>query len=331
MEETTYDLAPARKMFSRIGLSLSAIIVIATLVQLAWVYLSRLIWGEDNWLTTTSWGMWLGSFAPLYVAAIPAGLLILRSLPAEAPADHKFSAKSFLVIVPICYFLIYTGNLIGTFLSLLLSGGTAQNAVSNMAMDDNPLKILVMVILAPLLEELVFRKQLIDRTHKYGEKVAVLLSAITFGAIHQNLFQFFYAFALGLVFGYIYVRSGRLRYTVILHSVVNFMGAVVAPWILSLMDLEAMTNIDPNATPEELMALYSQILPGLLVFLLYAMLLGGLSLAGLVLLIVLRKKITWQPTATPLPQGTHFKTVYLNVGMILFLLLCLVSFVLALF
>ena len=68
---------------------------------------------------------------------------------------------------------MYAGNLIGTFLSLLLSGGQAQNALYSFIQTDSPVKIVVIVFLAPVIEEFVFRKKLIDRARRYGEKSAM--------------------------------------------------------------------------------------------------------------------------------------------------------------
>ena len=319
MDETTYDLLPARKAFSRIGLAFCAILVIATVLQVLWVAIPTAIWGEDNWATSTSWGMWLCASIPLYCFAIPTGLLILRKLPAQAPQEAQLGRSNFFIFLPICFCLMYAGNLLGTGLSYLLSGGTAENAVESLAMDNHPLKVVVIVILAPLLEEYVCRKQLIDRTRQYGEKTAVLLSALVFGLLHQNLFQFFYAFALGLVFAYIYTRTGRLRYSVALHCIINFMGSVIAPWLVSMTNEDALSGIDPFALP------LSMLLTAL-----YGMFLIGMSIAGLVLLIAKSRQLIWKEAATPLPKGTAAKTVYLNVGMVLYVLLCVASFVLAL-
>ncbi len=330
MDESTYALPPARKTFSRIGLALSAILVIATLCQLLWFAIPTAIWGEDNPVSASSWWLWLGTIVPLYLIAIPVGLLILRKLPAQVPEDHTLGVGKILVLLPVCFCLMYSGNLIGTFLSMLLSGGTAQNAVLDYAMDTNPLKVVVMVILAPLLEEYVCRKQIIDRTRQYGEKTAVFLSALVFGLLHQNLFQFFYAFALGLVFAYIYVRTGRLRYPVLLHGIINFLGAVVAPGILSLIDMQALMGMDPNAPPEQVMALLQQILPGFLLLMLYSLFLVGMSIAGLVLIVTKRKQLIWKEAPEQLPKEAAPKAVYLNVGMIVYVLLCLASIILTL-
>lgn len=331
MNETTYDFASAKRTFSRMGLALSAILAISTVLQVLWFAIPAAISGEDNWASTSSWWMWLGTIVPLYMLAIPIGLMIMRKLPTQTPQDNKLSAKNFLVFVPMCICVMYGGNLIGTVLSLVLSGGTAENAVMNYAMDNSLLKVLVMVILAPLLEEYVCRKQVIDRTRQYGEKTAVFLSALVFGLLHQNLYQFFYAFGLGLIFAYIYTRTGRLRYSVLLHGFVNFLGSVVAPWLLSNVDIAALENLDPTASEEVIMEILAPMLPGFLMFMLYALLLIGFAVWGLVLLILKCRKLMWKQAEAQLPGGTAVKIVYLNVGMVLYILLCIASIIIALF
>lgn len=330
MDEQTYHLPQAKKPFSRIGIAFSTILVVSTALQLLWFWLPDVFLGENNPLNASSWWMWLGSIVPMQLIGIPLGVLVMRKLPAQKPEDHKLSAKHFLEFLAMSFCLMYVGNLIGTFLSTGLSGGNAQNAVAEMAMDTNPLKILAMVILAPLLEEFICRKVVIDRTRQYGEKLSVVLSALIFGLLHQNLFQFFYAFGLGLVFGFIYIRTGRLRYTVLLHVIINFMGGVAAPWIISQVDMNALMSLDPTASTAEIMALYEQILPGLLLLLGYATLLLGLAITGLVLLIKRFKSMYWMEADEQLPKGTTGKTVYLNVGMVLYVLLCFASIIFSL-
>jgi membrane protease YdiL (CAAX protease family) len=330
MNEDTYDLTQAKKAFSRIGWAMCAILVVATVVQLLWILVPMWLFEDSDWMMSSTWSIWLGTIVPLYGIAMPVGLLILKKLPAQSPAKSKMGAKDFLIMLLISFCLMYAGNMVGTALSSLLSGGTAENTTAELASDTNPLKVLVVVILAPLLEEFICRKQIIDRTRQYGEKTAVLLSAMVFGLFHQNLFQFFYAFALGLVFGYIYIRMGRLRYTVLLHMIINFMGSVVAPWVVSIMGDDKIAAMDPNASPEAWEALYNETLPGRLVGMVYVMLMMGMAIAGLVLLIQRRKKLLWKKSAAQLPAGTAGKTVYLNAGMVVYALLCLVSFFLAL-
>lgn len=326
MEPENLDLKAARKTHCVIGLSLTAYLLIATALQLAWFNLP----GEGSWMTGTSLGFWLGTFLPQYLIALPLTLLILKQVPAEAPQQKELSGKAFFTLLPICFCVMYAGNLLGNLLSALLSGGTAENAILDYAMDNHPVKILFMVILAPIFEELLCRKMIIDRTRRYGEKTAVVLSALAFGLLHQNLFQFFYAFALGYVFAYVYLRTGRLRYSIAFHCIINFMGGVIAPFVLKVVDLETLMNLDPNAPPEELVTILSDILPGLLLYMGYALLLLGLSITGFVLILTKRKQMVWREAPQQLPKGQYVKTAYGNVGMIVYILLCLAACVLSL-
>ena len=331
MDEMIYDLNGAKRSFSRIGFALAAILVVGMVTQVAISAVILVFLGSNSSVLSSSWVMWLLSFLPLYLVAIPVGLLILRRLPAQPPEEHRLGFGNAVVFFLISVFIMYTGSIIGTMLSMVLSGGEAINATAELAMDNHPLKVLFMVILAPVLEEFVFRKQLIDRTRRYGEKTAVMLSAVTFGLLHQNLFQFFYAFGLGLLLAYIYLRTGRLRYSAILHAVINFMGSVLAPWVLNLVDQEALLAMESSLPTDETLAQYMDVLPGLLVMSGYMMLLMGMFIAGLVLFIIKCRRLVWRESEAQLPRGTALRTVYCNGGMVLYMLLCLVMIVFSLF
>ena len=133
--EEPFDLTVAKRSYSRIGLSLLTIFLVGTILQLLMAAIPPIIWGEDNFLTASSWGLWIITFVPIYVVAFPLGLLMLRKLPASTPAPQKIGAKRFLGYIPLCFFLMYAGNIIGIGLSSFFSGGTAENAILEYAMD----------------------------------------------------------------------------------------------------------------------------------------------------------------------------------------------------
>jgi len=313
----TGDLKKVRKAFSKLGLGIFTILAAGTLAQSLAVALADRFW--PMW-TEHPWGMWVISFAPLYLVAVPLGLLLLRRVPVTPLPKSKLRPGKLAVITLICFFMMYAGNYLGiliTALLRLLTGSEALNPVLDMTTGTSLLpRALVMVILAPVIEEYVFRKQLIDRMHVYGQKLAVITSALLFGLFHGNLSQFFYAAALGLAFGYVYVKTGKLRYSIGLHMLINFLGGVIAPTLVEkLAILENMENLTETG--------FVEALPGILALLLYAFTLLGMSIAGLVLLCVNRRKITFAPAALELPKGTRFKTAWCNAGMVLAVAGCL--------
>ncbi|HIZ55661.1 MAG TPA: CPBP family intramembrane metalloprotease [Firmicutes bacterium] len=79
------------------------------------------------------------------------------------------------------------------------------------------LMTLSIVVLAPIFEEYVFRGVLLRIFQRYGDGFAILLSGFLFGMAHANLPQFCSAFPIGLVLGYIAVRSHSILPTILLH------------------------------------------------------------------------------------------------------------------
>lgn len=320
--ETPQAASPraAKTAFSRIGMALFVIggltMVLQTLFSAVLTWLSM----TGSEIADASWTLWAVTFVPLYVIGMPVGILMMRRVPKDRIEENKLSVKEFLIYLLMCFPLMYGGNIIGNLLAALFTGGTAQNGLDAYVFNDSPLSLPVLVFLAPLLEEFLFRKQILDRCSKYGEKTAIVLSATTFALFHMNLYQVFYAFGLGLVFAYVYIRTGRLRYCVALHMIINFMGSALAPWILSQLDMSALKQMESGTIAIDEV---TRMLPGLLMYSVYALALLGLSIAGLAILIGQRRKLIFQPAPEELPKGTGFRTVYCNVGMILFAILCL--------
>ena len=319
------NMLQAKKDFSRFGLSLFVIGIVTTVLQLILGVIMG-IFMADTTLANSDLIFWILTMAPLYLVSVPIGYWMMSKIPAEDCPKQKLRLGRFLLLMLMCMPIMYAGNLIGNILSSLLSGGTAENPLIDLIMDKPLYSFFFAVLLAPFVEEFLFRRQIIDRLGKYGEKTAILFSGITFGLFHMNLFQFFYAFGLGVIFAYVYTRTRMLRYPVIMHMIINFLGSVIAPLLLNMLDLELLTSLD-SANAEQLM----DALPGLLVYLGYSLLYMGCVIAGLAILIVRWKKCSFHPASRELPAGNVGKYVYRNPGMICFTLFCLVMIVLALF
>lgn len=314
-------LKQTRRDFSRIGASLCLMVVIwyalATVLEGA-LYAAVGGKGEaPNWVT------YVGSGVPLYLIAMPIAVMLMgKSTVIET---RKFDMKPglFFKLLLMCLPMMWAGSVFGSMLSMALSNGEATDRVADLAMQTNIWNVVFLVIVGPVFEEWLFRKQLIDHTRKYGEKTAILLSGLAFGLFHMNLFQFFYAFLLGLMFGYVYTRTSKLRYSTAMHMIINFNGGVLAPWVLTRVDLDQLEKVSEaaengNAAAMEQWA--SQNVEGLAIMLVYFVLYGAVILAGFVLLIRNFKRFEFYTAPEELPRGTRAKTVCGNVGMIMFIM-----------
>ncbi len=314
-------LKQARRDFSRIGASLCLMVVVwyalATVLEGA---LYAAVGGKGE---TPNWVTYVGSGVPLYLIAMPIAVMLMgKSTVIET---RKFDMKPglFFKLLLMCLPMMWAGSVFGSMLSMVLSNGEAMDRVADLAMQTNIWNVVFLVIVGPIFEEWLFRKQLIDHTRKYGEKTAILLSGLAFGLFHMNLFQFFYAFLLGLMFGYVYTRTSKLRYSTAMHMIINFNGGVLAPWVLTRVDLDQLEKVSEaaengNAAAMEQWA--SQNVEGLAIMLVYFVLYGAVILAGFVLLIRNFKKFEFYTAPEELPRGTRAKTVCGNVGMIMFIM-----------
>lgn len=324
-EENLVPMNQAKACFNRLSWAMIANILIVLLLQVVLVTIGGVLVRMGIDVLNRPWFSWLVGVITQYLVGVPLFLLMFRRIPVVEQSQSKLGGGNFWALLLMCFPVMYVGNIMGTFLSGLLSGGTAQNVVETYVFEGGLLNLFTAVVLAPLVEEFIFRKQLLDRCSRYGEKTAMVFSALVFALFHMNLFQFFYAFGLGLMFAYVYLRTRRLRYPILMHMVVNFMGSAVPLWVVSNLDLEALSNLNPQNLDQELLA---AILPGLLIYLCYMAVQFALVIAGVVIGILKRKSFVLQPAAEELPREGRAKTVYANVGFILFAILCVVVFIL---
>lgn len=82
--------------------------------------------------------------------------------------------------------------------------------------------ILSTIIAAPILEEVLFRGLIFESCkERFGKGAALLLSALLFGAVHGIAVQVINAFVVGLILGYIYLKTRSLISVIILHAINN--------------------------------------------------------------------------------------------------------------
>lgn len=227
-----------RRTFSRVGLACLSLLLSAFIVQ---PVLLALFPGQIRALLGNDWGYYAFALLSQYALGVPLFLLLLRPLPRETWPDGRLSARSWWDFLLMCFGLGFGGNLIGRFVTLLFSlllGADAVNPLETLLTGTALAPQFIYVgLLAPVIEELLFRKLLIDRLHRFGDRTAILVSAVAFALLHGNFSQLFYACFIGLLLGYVYCRTHRLLYTILLHMAVNLIGGVLPAALLSVLPI----------------------------------------------------------------------------------------------
>ena len=319
------QLTSAKKTYSNAALAILTYLLVSNIAVLAGHFIMIILLGRDEaakLITENIYVTYLFNFVSQYVLAFPALFLVLRSKQPMQVEGEKLSGKEFLIAFLISQAFMQAGSIIGEALNATIGGflgGEIPNDVSDMIMDTPIwLVILFVVVIGPIFEELIFRKLVFDRVSRYGTLTAIVSTSIAFGLFHGNLYQLFYAAALGLVLGFLYAKTRNVLYPIAMHMLINFFGTVPALLLADSLDrfyevLERLAQ-DPSfdMTPYygDLAAIGA-----------YSFFQNALVIAGVVLLIsyVRQRKLTVHERCEfKLPREHAFSTVFTNVGSIIF-------------
>lgn len=93
----------------------------------------------------------------------------------------------------------------------------------------NPLGYFVIGLMAPFVEELVFRGAILRSLLQWAKNrwVAIVVSALLFALIHANPAQMPHAFIIGILLGWMYYRTGSIIPGVIYHWVNNSIAFIM--------------------------------------------------------------------------------------------------------
>lgn len=332
------NLKIAKKAFSRIGWALLAMMLIS---ELAFGYFDSVLsfWLPAQFVLSGEWSSVLSILAQ-YIVGLTACVAIMLSIPSAAPSPSANASWKtltfgrFFTIFVMCLPVMYAGNIIGSSLAEWLSAGHFSNILDTLLEQATTpmsmiLDLLITVILAPIVEEFVFRKLIIDRIHRYGELLAVVVSGLAFGLMHANIYQFFYTFGIGMIWAYVYLRTGKLRYTIALHMSVNTLGGAI-PVLIGLLPGQSLDSYEQAASRaqaqgnnelselEELLPMLAQ--PQVLATICFGIVMILLVIVGIVMWVRNRRMFVFHHAQWQLVPGIAVRTAWCNPGMIVYLI-----------
>lgn len=293
---------PNKKFFSKIGFNYLIYAICTITIPLIIFY----ILGNTELTNNYNFKLIISSICN-YILPFPILLFLMKKLDCENIEKESLSIKTFLLYFCISYSLMIIGNLIGLAITALI-GNAIQSDVVNPIQNlinstDMILNLIIISIIAPIFEEIIFRKLLIDRTIKYGARISIILSATLFGLMHGNLNQFFYAFLLGGFFAYVYIKTGKIIYTILMHIILNLIGSV-----LSLFVVESVNAI----TQGTYTAFDAGIILGFVLFIIIATLIG---LYGL----IKYRKTNLAKIKAKIELANPLRTAFINPGMLCYI------------
>lgn len=152
-----------------------------------------------------------------------------KSLKNNFNKNMDITVKSWLIGLLIMF---VSNIIIGLFVSKATAGN--EENVQTLIKASNYLSIFTFGIVGPMVEELVFRKSFRD-VFKKGW-LFILVSGLVFGGLHvvlslTSLWDLFYLIpycSLGIAFGYIYVKTDNIYYSMFIHIFHNVLFTILS-------------------------------------------------------------------------------------------------------
>ncbi|WP_448975122.1 CPBP family intramembrane glutamic endopeptidase [Oribacterium sp.] len=146
------------------------------------------------------------------------------------PENARFSVLSFLHYFMLFQAAQWIGGIINypiitLFTKLGLNLSFSEEAARGGSLTNAPM-LFYTILIAPLMEELVFRGVFYHRFRSYGKYFAAFCTAFFFALMHSNFLQFAPAFSMGIILFFIRDRYG-LPYSILLHFSNNLLAIVV--------------------------------------------------------------------------------------------------------
>lgn len=139
----------------------------------------------------------------------------------------------------LAYIAQYVAVMIETFVFDIKPGSENTSNIMEIARAA-PIFILIPAIIAPILEEIIFRKIIFGSIYKRTNFIiAALASALVFGVVHGDPLHMLTYSAMGFVFAFLYVKTKRIIVPIIAHMAMNTI-TVILQFNLTPEDIEKM-------------------------------------------------------------------------------------------
>lgn len=155
-----------------------------------------------------------------------------------AKLNKGYDIKKLSFIIPAILGSVVIGGIVSSVAGHILGSNVLVPKIFN-NMFKSPVGIIQTVIIAPIVEETIFRGLLFNYLRKrYPLIVALIIQAVAFGILHGNVEQGFFAGTIGLTLGIIYLYTDSLWGDITAHGIANGSGV-----LLTLISLSGINKI----------------------------------------------------------------------------------------
>ncbi|MFD1038954.1 CPBP family intramembrane glutamic endopeptidase [Virgibacillus byunsanensis] len=178
-----------------------------------------------------------------FIAGLVVVLYLMKPDMKKTPSRNDQRSGNLVLWSILGVFMAYFAQIFAGIIEMQVFNIEANSENTQLIMEiarAAPIFVVVPALVAPILEEIIFRKiifgGLYTRTNFF---IAALLSALIFALIHGEPEHLLRYGAIGFVFAFLYVKTKRILVPIIVHMALNTM-AVIIQFSLSPEDIERM-------------------------------------------------------------------------------------------
>lgn len=235
LQKKRESAAALRKMSLSHGLSVLGLPIIVFVISfiLAFVPSFREAVYQDNtpiYIAINAALSLIGIFVPFFLGYL---YQKKRGLIKELPLGTPYDSKAAVLLVFVGLMCCIAGSYVTNFLSALaenMFGITFTMPTDETVLDTLPkilLTVLGTAVIPAFVEEFAIRGTVMQPLRRYGDKFAILMSALVFALMHGNMVQIPFAFIAGIAIGYAVTVTGSMWVGVAIHFLNNFAAVMM--------------------------------------------------------------------------------------------------------
>lgn len=198
-----------------------------TFIAMLIVLISSFALGSD----TDSEHYYLSSFIGEFLMIIPIAVGIIPLILRKRTSEISFKVFSPKLLVVAALIPIASQPFINLFITpinavteFLFDTGADTSLPAAASVWEMIFKLLTLLVLAPILEEILCRGILMQYLKRYGLAVSLIVSSLCFALLHFDPTSLVVIFFVGMLLGMIKVSTGSLWASIIAHSVNNLVA-----------------------------------------------------------------------------------------------------------
>ena len=295
-----------KKQIKRIGIAAGASVIGYVLIQnilSTLVYLSPIgvIYETDPAMQSV-----VSIFLSVFGIALPFGIagFFLNRGKDTPVVDFRKPVSTPLTAGAVClgFFVCLAGNYVTSmFVTFMDELGILLSSPEYSPPEDFGGRVIYTVSIAvvpALVEEFAVRGVILQPMRKFGDKFAILASALLFAVMHGNLIQAPFALIAGIGIGYAVCITNSIRTGIIIHFCNNLYSVVIEFLIADISDENMLNTVYLALTA----ALYA------------------VTIIGSVLFVIIKKQRKLVPSFTLIKESEKMKAFIFTVPMIIALL-----------